>query len=107
MAGINFKGSALKSSIKFLTGKFGAEKFEQIVLAMAPEHRGIIRTVLPHHWVPAQSMLDLMNAAAKTTGQDAKQLAYELGRFSAEDGLPTLYRLFYKVGSPEFILGRA
>jgi hypothetical protein len=31
----------------------------------------------------------------------------EMGRYSAEVNLPTLYRIFYKLGSPAFILKRA
>jgi predicted hydrocarbon binding protein len=107
MAEVNLKGASLKSSIKFLTEKFGPEKYAAILAAMPVEDQLVIRNVLPHHWVPARSMVNLMHAAAKATGQDAKKLAFELGQYSAEDGLTTLYRLFFKVGSPEFIIGRA
>lgn len=103
---VNLKGAALKSSIKFLTEKFGAEKYAQILAAMPAEDQAVIRGALPHHWLPVNSMLSLMKAAARETGQDARTLAFELGRFSAEDGLTTIYKLFFKVGSPEFILGR-
>ena len=104
---VNLKGAALKSSIKFLTEKFGAEKYAEIVKTMSLEDQALLRTLLPHHWVPVQCMVNLMRAAAKVTGQDARKLAFELGQFSAEDGLTTIYKLFFKVGSPEFILGRA
>ena len=104
---VNLKGAALKSSIKFLTEKFGAEKYAEIVKTLPTQDQAALRIVLPHHWVPVQAMLDLVHAAAKATGQDARKLAFELGQFSAEDGLTTIYKLFFKVGSPEFILGRA
>ena len=107
MAAVNLKGAALKSSIKFLTEKFGAEKYAEILAALPIEDQIVIRNALPHHWVPVQSMVNLMHTAAKKTGRDARELAFELGQFSAEDGLTTIYKLFFKVGSPEFILGRA
>ena len=34
-------------------------------------------------------------------------LCYEMGRFGAEVNLPTLYRIFYRFGTPLFVLKKA
>jgi hypothetical protein len=76
--------------------------------AMQPEHRAVLDgRVLPHAWVPFDVLVDLCVTIDKVFGKGDLSLVKDMGRFAARANLPTLYRIFYVLGSPEFILGRA
>jgi hypothetical protein len=102
------KGSAITARIKYVRDTHGEEGVRRVKAKMSPEHRAILDgRVLPHAWVPFDLFVELCLTVDELFGKGNLALVKEMGRFAARANLPTLYRLFYVLGSPEFILGRA
>lgn len=103
------KGTAVKASIAFLKDRTDAETFEALLGHLAPENRNILaQPILQSSWYELSLLLDVMAAAegriALTPG---RSLAWEMGRFSAEFGLKTIYKVFFKVADPGFIIRKS
>jgi len=58
-------------------------------------------------WYPVEQFIELNVTIDRLFGQGDLGLVRALGRFGADANLTTIYRLFYKVGSVQWILGRS
>jgi hypothetical protein len=58
-------------------------------------------------WYPIRTFLELNVLIDRLFGKGDLSLIRELGRHGADANLTTIYRLFYKVGTTHWILGRA
>lgn len=103
------KGSAVVAIPIFIKDKFGEEGYQRWLAELSPPAREVYGSaVMVSSWYsvkeifiePSKKMCELFYQG------DAKG-AWEAGRFSAEHGLKGLYRIFVKLGSPEFIVSRA
>lgn len=102
------KGSAITARIKWVRDHHGETGVRAVKEALSPPNREILAgRVLPHGWVPFDLFVDLCTTIDRVHGKGDLALVKDLGRFAARANLPTLYRIFYVLGSPEFILGRA
>lgn len=58
-------------------------------------------------WYPFDEFVELNLVIDRLFGRGDLALVKLLGRHGADANLTTIYRLFYKVGSPQWILGRS
>ena len=58
-------------------------------------------------WYPFAQFIELITLIDRLFGQGDLGLVKDLGRFGADANLTTIYRLFFKVGTVHWILGRA
>jgi hypothetical protein len=58
-------------------------------------------------WYPFDQFIELTLTIDRLFGRGDMALARTLGRYGADANLTTIYRLFYKVGTIHWILGRA
>ncbi len=58
-------------------------------------------------WYPFDQFVELNETIDRLFGRGDLGLVKLLGRYSADANLTTIYRLFFKVGSVQWILGRA
>ena len=58
-------------------------------------------------WYPFEQFVELNVTIDRLFGRGDLGVVKALGRFGADANLTTIYRLFFKVGSPQWILGRA
>ncbi len=63
--------------------------------------------VLPHAWVPFELFVALNVEIDARLGAGDLALCREMGRYGAKVNLPTIYRIFYRLGSLPFILRKA
>jgi hypothetical protein len=103
------KGVALKSTIEFLKARLGEEGFAKLLESATPEEAAIFKApVLLSNWYEFSLLRKLMKLAegkvALTTG---RSLPWEMGRFSAEAALSSIYKLFFKVADVSFIVKKA
>ena len=103
------KGSALKSSLVFIQEKLGQEGLHHIVQELSASDAEILTSpILQSSWYEFTILLSLMTVAEKKLPREGgNSPTWNLGRFSAEYGLKTLYRIFFKVADPHFIIGKA
>lgn len=103
----NVKGTALASTIRYITEKFGPEGLERVLARLTPEERAPIKKgVLATVWYPFALLLKLMREARECFGTQVPHLPREMGKASADYALTGIYSIFLRFGSPQFIVSR-
>jgi hypothetical protein len=75
--------------------------------ALTPETRNVVeRGVVVSDWYSFEAFVELNTTIDRLFGRGDLALCLELGRFACEVNLTTIYRLFFKLGSVRFIIGR-
>jgi hypothetical protein len=104
----NVKGSALASRLLWVRlghGEAGLERLEAAASdALSP---ALVNGVAMARWYPFEVFVELNQVIDQLFGKGDLGLVKELGRFGADANLKTVYRLFYKIGTVRWILGRA
>ena len=94
--------------MRFVRERFGDDGCREVVAELPPEDQAILTAgVLPHEWVRFALWVRLMTAIDHRFGKGDLAMCREMGRFSARVNLPTLYRIFYQLGSTRYIMRRA
>ena len=102
------KGTAVGASVRFVSERFGELGLEGVLSALPEEDRLLLEGgVLASSWYPMPVFLRFMEEAEKQLGAQEPDLVRHMGRASADYGVKTVYKIFFKIGSPEFIIGRA
>ncbi len=103
------KGTAINSIPEFILGKFGKEGLNQWLNALSEGARKIYGgAILAGNWYPIKEiMVEPTRKMCELFYRGDLKGAREGGRFSAEKGLKGVYRIFVKLGSPEFLIRRA
>jgi uncharacterized protein (TIGR02265 family) len=102
------KGTAVQSSLRYVRERFGEPALEAVVAALPEsDRRSLGHGVLASSWYPMETFLRFMQEAERQLGSREKDLVRMMGRASCEYGVTGVYRVFFKVGSPEFIISRA
>jgi hypothetical protein len=102
------KGTAVKSTVAFLHERLGEGGYIKLIQSLPPEDsQALSRAILQGDWYQFSMLVDLMQAAERVLPPTAgRPLAWELGRHSAEYGLSTVYKVFFRVADLGFILKR-
>jgi hypothetical protein len=104
----NVKGSALASRVLWVQLGHGGAGVERLRSQVSPELRATIETGIDKAtWYPFDQFIELIVAIDRLFGTGDLSLVRELARHGADANLRTIYRLFYKVGTTHWILGRA
>src|SRR4051794_3306866 len=99
------KGSAALARLRYAQEFHGDEGRAALIAALAPETQKLLAEgILPQSWVPFEAFVDLNVKADKLFGKGDLTLCYHMGRYGADVNLTTLYRVFFKLGSPGFII---
>jgi len=105
---VQVKGSALISTVRFVQERFGQAGLRKVVDALDPGDRAIVDAgILVSAWYPFDLLLRVMRATGRMDAGKTPFLYREMGRASADYSLTTIYRIFFKIGSPQFTLARA
>lgn len=106
--GAHIKGSAITARLRYVRELYGEPAVRTVKDALSPVSRARIeQKVMPHDWVDFEVFIELCTEIDRLYGNGDLALCRKLGRYAAEANLPTLYRIFYTLGSPRFILSRA
>lgn len=102
------KGSAVTSRVRYVRERFGETAYRRLRDSLSPEHREILDgRVLPHAWVPYELFIAFNVEADRMFGKGDLALCFEMAKYGAEVNLPTLYRIFYRLNTPQFIFRKA
>lgn len=106
---VQVKGSTLAPRLKFIKEHdHEGDKFALVAARLDAEFQKEIKNgIMQNQWYPLDYFNQLTRAIDAVFGRGDLSLIPELGRYSAEAGLNTIYKVFIKVGSPEFIVQRA
>lgn len=104
----NVKGSALSSRVLWVQLGHGNAGMERLRAQVSPDLRyTLAEGVNKAKWYPFEQFIELNEAIDRLFGKGDLGLIHELGRYGADANLTTIYRLFFKVGTTHWILGRA
>ena len=104
----NVKGSALTSRLLWVELEQGAKGVERLLHQASPDLRHSIEQGLNKaKWYPFEQFIELNLTLDRLFGKGDLSLIKTLGRYGADANLTTIYRLFFKVGTVHWILGRA
>ncbi len=102
------KGSALASRVLWVQLGHGAAGMAKLREAATPPLAATLDAgVEKARWYPLRQFYELNLLIDRLFGAGDLSLIKELGRHGADANLTTIYRLFYKVGTTHWILGRA
>ena len=104
----NVKGSAIGSRVLWVRLHHGEEGVERLCAQLSAAAAAVVREP-PHKatWYPFEVFVELNEAIDRVFGRGDLELLQDLGRYGADANLTTVYRLFYMVGTPKWILDRA
>lgn len=104
----NVKGSALSSRVLWVQLNHGEAGLQRLLPQLTPDLRASIEGgIHKAKWYPFDQFIELIATIDRLFGKGDLGLVPELARFGADANLTTIYRLFYKVGTTHWILGRA
>lgn len=104
----NVKGSAIASRALWVRLHHGEEGFARLNAALTPATRAtLVEPINKAKWYPFAAFIELNEVIDRLFGKGDLQLVRALGRAGADANLTTVYRLFYMVGTPKWILDRA
>jgi len=105
---LKVKGIALKSTINYIKSKLKPEELIAFEGSLSLNCRDFFHLpVLSAEWYEANSLVEIMVKIPEFLKRKPEEVWWEIGRYSCDDGLNTVYKIFYKLGSPEFIIKRA
>jgi predicted hydrocarbon binding protein len=94
LAGGHVKGSMVRAHLKFVRDRFGDPVAASTVAALPPAVAAEIDGALASSWCTFESLVSLDRAIARACGREENALMRELGRYSAQINLSTVYRAF-------------
>jgi hypothetical protein len=104
----NCKGIAVTARLRYAEVMHGEPGLRQLIDALEPQVRQVVDGhILPHAWVPMDVFVAVNVAADRLFGKGDLRLCQDMGAWAADRNLPKLFRLFYKLGSPAFVLTNA
>ena len=105
---MKIKGSAIISTIDYIKIHFGEEGKKEIFERLPEEEQEIVnQTVFSTMWYPFSIFINLNQFTDSKFGKGDLELVRIMGAYGAEHDLKTIYKLFYRITSPQFILKRA
>lgn len=104
----NVKGSALSSRVLWVQLGHGNAGMERLRAEVSPDLlHTLAEGVNKAKWYPFEQFIELNEVIDRVFGKGDLGLIHALGRYGADANLTTIYRLFFKVGTTHWILGRA
>lgn len=102
------KGTAVQASLRYVRERFGDDALARVVEALPEADRAAFgHGALASSWYGMDGFLRFMQEAEKQLHAQEPDVVRRMGRASCDYGLTTVYKIFFKVGSPEFIISRA
>jgi hypothetical protein len=105
---MEIKGTAIISLQEFVKKNF-RERFDEWLISLPEASRKIMDgAILVNSWYPIQdAVIEPTKKMCDLFYHGDVKGAWEAGRFSAEHALKGIYKVFVKIGSPEFIIDKS
>jgi predicted hydrocarbon binding protein len=96
------KGAMVKAHLQFVRDRLGESVLQRVIAALPPDVAAEVDGILVSTWCKFESLVVLDLTIARVAGRDPRELMRELGRYSAQINLSTLYRAFNRDDIHEF-----
>lgn len=101
------KGSTIKGVLNFVEENFGKEALQELLKEFPEDRAKELRFVLTFRWYPVEYFIELLNRVCEKFFNNDPSRGEILGRYLLKNTLPTLYRVFYRLGNPMFVVKKA
>ena len=100
------RGTSVEPARRFAEKHKGSPQWNEFVSRLGPEQAALLRDpIVRRKWYGLQMYSHFVDAATETLGGDnPKQYLRDAGRFVFDDGVNTLYKAFFVIASPSFVL---
>jgi len=102
LAGGRVKGAMVRAHLQFVRDRLGEPMLTRTIAALPAPVAAEVDGILVSSWCSFESLIILDRTIARVTGRESRELMRELGRYSAEINLSTLYRAFNRDNIHEF-----
>ncbi len=105
---VQVRGSSLWARKKWVIEQHGAARLESLLGELTPAGRNLIHEEIDRSaWYSFPLFVDWCGAVDRVFGPGDGTLNIELARFSAHHNTPALYHMFIRLGSVDWVLGKA
>lgn len=102
LAGGRVKGAMVRAHLQFVRDRFGESAIARTLATLPPAVASEVNGALASTWCSFESLVLLDRAIARVAQRDERELMRELGRYSAQINLSTVYRAFHREDIHEF-----
>jgi predicted hydrocarbon binding protein len=107
LTGGRVKGSMVRAHLQFVRERLGEPALAQTMKALPATVAAEIQGALASTWCAFESIIVLDRTIARVAGRDERELWRELGRYSAQINLSTIYRAFHRDDIHDFFRNSA
>lgn len=101
------KGTAVQSSLRYVRERFGEASLARVIGGLPDGDRAVFgQGLLASSWYGMDAFLRFMQEAERQLRAQEPDVVRMMGRASCDYGVTGVYKIFFKVGSPEFIIAR-
>lgn len=101
------KGAVIQPIVRFVKERYSAY-YEAWLGQLSDETRTVMEQGIVTSWYPiGRAMIEPTEVLCDLVEDPADDVAWEIGRFSADFALRGIFRIFVRLGSPAFIVKRA
>ena len=103
---IKIKGANWLSSKEYVVKEFGDAGFKKVLDSLSDEDRKVLGkdVVLPHEWIAFDAWIHFYEGVVRELSGGDQSILEKIGEFNAEREMKTLYKIFLKVASPEYVV---
>lgn len=102
------KGMSFRTTLGFAKARKGDEGLAKVIASLPEPMRAKLGgSVLATEYFPFDWIVALQSAVVDVVGGEKRAVLREIGRYSCENALTTVYKIFFKLGSPEYIIRKA
>jgi len=102
LTGGRVKGVMVRAHLQFVRDRLGEPALALTMKSLPAAAAAEIQGILPATWCTFESLIALDRAIAGVAKRDERELMRELGRYSAQINLSTIYRAFHRDDIHEF-----
>lgn len=104
----DIKGVAVRGSIEFIRAKKGDAGVAEALSRLPDEMRtAFSKPILATDYYPLPWLIALQVAACEVIGGNRNDILFEMGRHACAAALTGVYRIFVKLGSPEYFFKKS
>ena len=102
------KGTIIESLVSYINVKFGKDNYDKWLETLLPEAKEVFsKPILVSDWYPLTKILTEPTQRMCDMFYDGNlKGAWENGRYSAEQRLKGIYKVFVKIGSPHHLISK-
>jgi hypothetical protein len=108
VSGVEVRGSAMWVRVEWVRETHGDQGVKRLLAELPPAGRNLIHHPIDRSaWYSFPLFLELSIAVDRLFGKGDGSLMQEVGRWSCHKNVPALYQMFVRLGSVDWLLGRA